>query len=165
MTHSNIQHYTPLVARTLLVLLFIISGFGFITNFAGTVGYFTAMGIPLPALMLVLVIIVKFAGSLSIISGIHAREGAWALIGFTILATLIGHTGEGQMINALKNVSIIGGLLLVAVHGAGPISLKHKCPCPKCKAHRSMMAAGGACSCGTCEGCVKEKEVEIHIEG
>ena len=157
MTHTKIQHYGPLVGRVLLALLFVVSGFGMLTNISGTAGYFASIGIPLAGLVVILVILVKFAASAMLILGIHAREGAWALIVFTALTIFIAHTGEGQMVMALKNVSIIGGLLMVAVHGAGPVSLADKCPCPKCKAKHKVSAAGGVCNCGNCEECRKAK--------
>lgn len=158
------HQYGPLVGRVLLALLFLISGLGILANLSGTAGYYAALGIPLAMLVVILVIVVKLAGSLMVITGIHAREGAWALIGFTLLTILIAHTGEGQMINALKNLSIIGGLLLVALHGAGPKSLHHKCPCPKCKVRKAgVSAAGGVCNCGNCAEC-KTAKGESHMK-
>ncbi len=148
--HSTVAHYGPLVGRVLLVLLFLVSAYGILTNFSGTAGFYASVGIPLATAAAVLVLIIKIGGSLMVATGIHARLGAWALIVFIILATLVAHIGEGQLINALKNVSIIGGLLLVAVNGAGPLSLGHKCPCPMCK---KASTAGGACNCGVCDEC------------
>lgn len=152
MTHSKIEHYGPLVGRVLLVLLFLVSAIGILTNFSGTAGFYASLGIPVATAAVVLVLIIKILGSLMVATGMHAREGAWALIVFVIFATLIGHTGEGQLIAALKNISIIGGLLMVATYGAGPLSLRDKCPCPKCKASKPAIA-GGACNCGTCDEC------------
>jgi uncharacterized membrane protein YphA (DoxX/SURF4 family) len=40
---------------------------------------------------------------------------------FTVLATLFFHLGPGQLVNALKNVAIIGGLLYLAAAGPGSI--------------------------------------------
>lgn len=153
MTHSNVEHYGPLVGRVLLVLLFIVSAIGILTNFSGTVAFYASLGIPIAAVAVVVVLIVKILGSLMVATGIHARAGAWALIVFTVLTIFVAHLGEGQMMSALKNVSIIGGLLMVTLYGAGPLSLKDKCPCPKCKAHGSVSAAGGVCNCGNCDEC------------
>ena len=133
MTHSKIQHYGPVIGRVLLALLFIISGFGILTGISGTAGYYASIGIPLASLAAILVLVVKIGGGLMVALGAHAREGAWALIIFTGIATLIAHTGEGQMVAALKNLAIMGGLLMVAVYGPGPLSVQDKCPCPPCK--------------------------------
>jgi hypothetical protein len=107
---------------------------------------------------LVLVIIVKIGGGLSLITGWHAREGALALVVFTALATVIGHSNIGdqmQMIQALKNIAIIGGLFQVIVYGPGPLSMGCSGPC--CKG----TCEGGTCSCdcshGTCN-CTCKKD-------
>lgn len=159
MTNSKIQHYGPFVARVLFALLFLISALGMLTNIGGTIGYFSSFGIPLAGLVLIIVLIAKIGGALMVATGIHAREGAWILIAFTVLTILIAHTTADQLIQALKNLAIIGGLLMIVVHGEGPISLAKKCPCPVCKAsggtHKEpeVSAAGGVCNCGNCSAC------------
>lgn len=162
MSHSKIRHYGPLVGRILLVLLFLVSGFGILMNIGGTANFYTSLGIPMAVAAAIIVLIVKLGGSLMVATGIHAREGAWALLGFTLIATLVAHTGEGQLTMALKNISIMGGLLLVAVYGAGPLSLEKKCPCPRCKkkANYETSPAGGACNCGECDACRAAKMEE-----
>jgi len=158
MTHSKIEHYGPLVGRSLLALLFILSGIGILTNIPATAGYYASLGIPLATLVAVLILIVKLASSTMLVTGIHAREGAWALVVFTVLATLVAHTGEGQMISALKNLAIVGGLLMVIVHGPGPVSWGEKCMCPLCKKKNGAVGAvGSACNCGHCDACRKAK--------
>lgn len=133
MTHSKIYSYGPLTARLLIAALFLISGFGMLMHFSGTVAYFVSLGIPVATLALIIVLAVKLGGGLMVATGIHAREGAWALIVFTLLTIVIAHIGEGQMVNALKNLAIVGGLLMIALGGPGPMSFAHKCPCPRCK--------------------------------
>ena len=59
--------------------------------------------------------------------GFKARLGGWALVLYLIPVSHIFHnfwafTGaeqQMQMINFLKNLAIMGGLLLVALRGAG----------------------------------------------
>jgi len=151
--------YGPLVARTLLVLVFVISGLGILADFGGTVGFYTAVGVPVATVAVVLALIAKLGGSAMVITGVHARTGALALIVFTLLATLIAHRGMPELINALKNLSIVGGLLMIVMHGPGPMNLAHKCPCPKCKgmAHHKAGPAGGVCNCGNCDECRRAK--------
>lgn len=130
--NSAMQQWAPLVARVAVGALFLVSGLNILFNISGTAGYYASIGLPAAMLVAIAVLVVKVGGSLMMILGVHAREGALALLIFTILATLIGHTGEGQLIAALKNVGIMGGLLLVMLHGSGPMSLSHKvCPCCK----------------------------------
>lgn len=132
--------YGPLVARVALALLFIVSGINILMNLSGTAGYYASIGIPLAMAAAVVVMLVKIVGALMVALGIHAREGALALLLFTIVATLVGHIGEGQLIPALKNVAIMGGFVLLMLQGSGKYSLHKHCPCPKCKAK----LAGGA---------------------
>ncbi|PQJ35815.1 DoxX family protein [Salinibacter sp. 10B] len=116
------RSYVPLVARLLLGLIFVMSGITKITGFAGTQQYMASHGIPATAVLLVGAIVVEVLGGLSIILGLWARVGATALVLFLIPATLIFHTDFGQqtqMIMFLKNLSIMGGLLLVMAFGTG----------------------------------------------
>ena len=143
MTHSKIQHYGPVVGRSLLALLFIVTGLGILTNIPATAGYYTTLGIPAAALVAIVVLLIKLGAGGMLVAGVHAREAAWVLIVFVIGTILIAHTGQGQLIPFLKNLAIIGGLLLIAVHGAGPISWEKKCPCPVCKAKRGESSSAG----------------------
>lgn len=104
-----------IVSRVLLAQLFIVSGFGKIAGYAGTQGYMHAMGVP--GALLPLVILVELGGGLLLVAGLFTRWVALALAGFTVVAALIFHTHFGdqiQMIMFMKNLSIAGGLLLLA---------------------------------------------------
>ena len=122
-----LNRYGPLTARILLSLLFIISGFGKIMAFNGTVQFMQSVGIPLTSFALIMVIIIEIGGGLSILLGLKTKWTAWILIGYTIIATLIFHvpylSDQNQMVNLLKNLGIIGGFILLAIHGPGPFSL------------------------------------------
>lgn len=120
------KQYLPLVGRILLGLIFVMSGFSKMSGFEGTQQHMAAQGIPLTALFLVGTILVEILGGLSVIIGYKARRGAAVLFLFLIPATLIFHTNFGdqtQMIMFLKNLAIMGGLLLVATFGPGPYSV------------------------------------------
>ena len=121
------RSYVPLLARVLLGLIFVMSGLSKITGFESTQQYMASYGMPLTAVLLVGAIVVEILGGLSIILGLWARAGAAALVLFLIPATLIFHTEFGQrtqMIMFLKNLSIMGGLLLLMAHGAGKYALR-----------------------------------------
>jgi len=76
-------------------------------------------------------IIFEVLGGLSVLLGFKARLGAIALIIFTIPAALIFHNfwafegmeQQTQMIMFMKNLAIIGGLLLITSFGSGPLSI------------------------------------------
>ena len=116
------RSYVPLFARILLGLIFVMSGITKITGFEGTQQYMASHGIPLTAVFLVGAIAVEILGGLSVILGLWPRAGAAVLVLFLIPATLIFHTDfsqQTQMIMFLKNLSIMGGLLLVMAFGGG----------------------------------------------
>lgn len=132
---SKNDAYATLAGRILLAAIFVISGFGKIVGFEGTVGYMEAYGMPMAQVFLIGAIVLELGGGLMVLLGWKARLGALALIVFTIPATLIFHqfwgiedAGEAmtQQIMFLKNLSMIGGLLILYVHGAGALSLDHR---------------------------------------
>lgn len=122
------ERYIPLIARVCLATIFLYSGFNKITGFGGTQKFMAGSGIPpqLTGLLLVGAIILELAGGLSVLLGYKARIGAIALILFLIPATLIFHTDFSQpmqVIQFLKNLGLLGGLLLLYYLGSGPLSL------------------------------------------
>ncbi len=118
------MNYIPTAARVLLALLFGVAGYGKIAGYDGTMGYMASQGVP--GMLLPLVIALELGGGLLLIAGFQTRWVALALAVFTVAASLIFHIGDGQMTMFLKNMAITGGLLLVYVHGAGPLSLDER---------------------------------------
>ncbi|WP_455369480.1 DoxX family protein [[Eubacterium] cellulosolvens] len=119
----------PLAARILISTIFIMAAVNKSMDLLGSEQYMAAYGIPAPGVLLVLSIIVEFFGGLSILLGFKAKWGAIALFIFLIPTTLIFHTevtDQIQSIMLLKNLAMMGGLLMVANYGSGPYSLdKH----------------------------------------
>lgn len=123
------MNYIPLIARIFLAAIFLRSGISKILDFGGTQQVMAANGIPLALTGLLLIgsIIFELAGGLSVLLGYKARLGAIALILFLIPTTLIFHTNfaEDMQVNQfLKNLALIGGLLMVVYFDSGPLSLK-----------------------------------------
>ena len=105
-------------AKLLLVGIFLSSGLNKIFNFAGTQKYMESAGMPMTAFFLVGAIILLLTGSVFILFNYRPKIGAYLLITFLVPATLIFHTNfadQMQMIMFMKNVSILGGLLLYSV--------------------------------------------------
>ncbi|HAZ44723.1 MAG TPA: DoxX family protein [Cyanobacteria bacterium UBA11369] len=122
------QKYIPLVARVFLTAIFLNSAYGKITGFSRTQEVMAGAGIPagLTGILLVGAIVCELFGGLSVLLGYKARWGAIALIIFLIPATLIFHTNFAermQVIQFLKNLGLLGGLLMVYSFGSGPLSL------------------------------------------
>jgi putative oxidoreductase len=119
--------WLALVGRLLLALMFLISGLNKIADPQGTQQYMAAMGMTwATTLFYVGAIVMEVAGSLSLLLGYRARAGGWLLLLFMIPTTLIFHANvadPNQMIHLLKNLSVMGGLLYVAVYGAGGLSM------------------------------------------
>lgn len=120
------KNYVPLIARILIAQIFLMAGAGKIMDPAGTQGYMAAYGMPFAGFFLLGAIAVEIGGGLSVLLGFKARWGAIALALFLIPTTLIFHTAFSerlQQIMFMKNLAIMGGLLLVAYFGSGPLSL------------------------------------------
>ncbi len=120
-----------LVGRMLLALIFVVSGFGKIGNFADTAGALASKGLPLPEVGVVLAIAVELGGGLMLVFGWKARWAALALAVFTIFASIFFHnfwtmTGEEVLTNQImffKNLAMIGGMLMVWAFGPGRYSV------------------------------------------
>lgn len=116
--------FLNLAARILMSQIFIISGVGKITGYAGTQAYMAKTGVP--GALLPLVILTELGGGLALLFGFQTRWVALALAGFTVLSALLFHLHPGdqmQMINFMKNLAMAGGLLMVVRHGAGAPSI------------------------------------------
>lgn len=120
-----------LIGRVLLSLIFVLSGFEKITGWSETSAYMASKGMPAVPFFHVMAILFELGGGLMVLLGYRARLGALALVVFVIPTTLIFHNfwaledsqQQLQMIMFLKNLSMIGGLLMVAAYGAGVFSL------------------------------------------
>ncbi len=116
--------FLNLAARILMSQIFIISGIGKITGYAGTQAYMAKMGVP--GALLPLVILVELGGGLALLFGFQTRWVALALAGFTLVSALIFHlnfSDQMQMINFMKNLAMTGGLLMFVRYGAGAPSI------------------------------------------
>ena len=115
---------SELSGRFLLGLLFLLSGLGKLGAYGATAAYMSAYGVPgglLPA-----VIAIEVLGALAVIFGWQTRAAALLLAAFSLLTAITFHSNfadQIQMIMFFKNLAIAGGLLLLAVNGAGPLSL------------------------------------------
>ena len=126
-----LQRFGPLIGRILIAFIFLFAGFGKVTGFEGTVGYIASKDLPLPQLAAVVAIIVELGGSTMLILGWNARLAAAVLFVFTAMTALFFHNfwavpadqAQNQMIHFMKNISMMGGLLFVVVHGSGPLSI------------------------------------------
>ncbi len=97
-----------------------------------TIAFSASQGVPLAWILVPLSGVVAIAGGLSILLGYRAKLGAWLIVLFLIPVTLMLHKfwtvtdpmmAQIQMILFMKNVSMLGGALLISQFGAGRFSL------------------------------------------
>lgn len=116
------------LGRVALGALFFISGLAKIGRFAGVAGYMASKGLPAAEFLLTATIALEVGAGLALAVGWRVRYAAWALIAFTALATVFFHAFwsaeasayQNQLNHFLKNIAIMGGLLLLGAAGSGP---------------------------------------------
>jgi len=128
----------PLIGRILIAIFFIPSGLQMIAGFSATEGYIASLGLPAPALGVVIGIVtdVLIAGMLLV--GFKARWAALALATFCLVTAFFFHNywaspADQQMmqhLNFYKNCAIAGGLLFVCAFGPGRYSLDARSTSP-----------------------------------
>ncbi len=120
------QRNTTFVARVLLSLIFIMSGLGKIAAPAATIGYISSVGAPMPTVAYGIAVFVEVGLGLALLVGYQAKLAATGIAIFTLAAAFLFHNNfsdQIQMIMFMKNITIIGGLLLVVAYGAGGFSI------------------------------------------
>jgi putative oxidoreductase len=130
---GTLQAVGALVGRVLLVAIFIYSGYGKLMDPAGTKQFMAGVGhLPHVNILYVCAVIVELGGGLLVAVGFKARFAAAALFLFLIPVTLTFHTAIAdpmQRLHLLTNLAILGGLLMVTVHGPGRISMDGQLCC------------------------------------
>jgi putative oxidoreductase len=119
-----------LLGRFLFALIFLMAA---PNNFSSqTIAYAASQGVPLASIAVPIAGVLSLAGGLSVLLGYRAKIGAWLLIAFLAAVTPMMHNfwtvtdpmmHQMQLIMFLKNLSMMGGALLVTQFGAGPWSL------------------------------------------
>ena len=120
-----------LLARIALSTIFLMSGIGKIMDWSGTAATMEREGMVAIPFFLACAIVCEIAGGAGLLAGFVTRGAAGLLVIFLIPTTLIFHdfwTYDGQqrtvqMINFLKNLAIMGGLLKFVATGAGAYSV------------------------------------------
>lgn len=135
MKSNTLQSVGTLLGRVMIATIFLMSAVGNkIPKFNDVAGYMASEGVPIPQVMLAGAIVFLIAGSLSIIVGYKARSGAAFLLVFLVLATYFFHdfwNFEGQeqqmqMIQFMKNLSLMGTMVFLISNGSGAMSLDNR---------------------------------------
>jgi len=125
MLESLNNKYVLAAGRILLVLIYFIGGFGLLTGNI-PIDYAAAKGVPAIAVWAGFAI--KLFGGLAVIIGFQARLAACLLILFTLGTAFIFHPFwvEGQWNIFWKEISMIGGLMVLAAVGPGALSFDER---------------------------------------
>ena len=124
-----ISKWAQVVGRVVLGTVFVVSGFGKLAAWRGTVAYAGSKGVP--EILLAIATALELLGAVSVVVGFRARWGALALLIFLVPVTLVFHNfwavpaaqQQMEMVNFLKNLAIGGGLLIVLGRGPGAFSI------------------------------------------
>lgn len=114
--------------RLFIAVIFLLSALGNkIPQFQNVVEYMRSEGVPAPAVMLVGAIVFLLVGGASVVTGYKIQIGAGLLLAFLILATYYfhdfwnfeGEQAQQQMIQFMKNLSLMGTMMFLIANGAG----------------------------------------------
>ncbi|MCU0931200.1 MAG: DoxX family protein [Serpentinimonas sp.] len=128
---NALQAPFALLARLLMVALFLPAGIRKIGGFEGTAGYIASVGLPFPTLGAAIAVVVEIVAPLLLLVGLQTRWAALVLAIFTLAASVFFHNfwampAEQQFMQQLmfmKNIGVVGGLLAITAFGAGAFSL------------------------------------------
>ena len=126
-----LERVSSLGGRILLSLVFLAGAYWKVKYWSPTVQMLDLKGIPAPAAALAVAAILELAGGLAVLVGLKARLAALVLFLYLLPVTATMHSFFGlegaerqeQTIHFMKNLAIMGGLLMVTVSGAGSFSV------------------------------------------
>jgi putative oxidoreductase len=132
---NSINDELILVARLLLATLFLIFGWRKLRDFSGTISQMAQLGVPVPVLAAGVATFMELPVAFAVAVGAFTRPSALLMFLYTLGTALIGHrywttTGADYvdtMDSFYKNLSIMGGFLLLYITGAGKYSIDALC--------------------------------------
>ncbi|GKW13223.1 DoxX family protein [Pectobacterium sp. IFB5596] len=117
------------IGRALIAIVFVISGLSKIGASEATQGYIASVGLPFPLLGYLIALVVEIGGGMLLLIGYRTRVVALVLSAFTVATALFFHhnfADQNAMINFLKNIIIVGGLLQIVAFGPSKYSIDAK---------------------------------------
>ena len=128
---SAINHAVILAARLFLAALFLIFGWRKLRDYSGTVSQMVQDGVPMPVLATAVAIFMELPVAFAVAVGAFTRPSAVLMVLYTLGTSLIEHrywtmTGADRLASLegfYKNLSIMGGFLLLFITGAGKYSI------------------------------------------
>ena len=128
---NDINDAVILAGRLFLTALFLIFGWRKLRDYSGTVSQMVQLGVPVPVLATVVSIFMELPVAFAVAVGAFTRLSAALLALYALGTALIGHrywTVRGaDFVDSLdgiyKDLSIMGGFLLLSITGAGKYSI------------------------------------------
>jgi putative oxidoreductase len=128
---SGINNELILAARLLLATLFLIFGWRKLRDHSGTVSQMVQLGVPTPVLATVVSIFMELPVAFAIAIGVFTRSAAALMASYALGTAVIGHrywtAKDADYVDSLdgfyKDLSIMGGFLLLSMTGAGKYSI------------------------------------------
>ena len=127
------------LVRILLSFMFIMSGYGKLADPTGTAGMISGAGLPAADLLAYAAGLYELVAGLFILVGFQTKITAWTVALFCVFTGLVFHTGtvaiegwpEGALgwintpnqIMVMKNITLAGGYIALAITGAGAYSI------------------------------------------
>jgi len=129
--NATTQSWMLLLGRILVGSLFVVIGIRTVMFYAGSVGYFTKLGFPVPEATTWLAFIIDIGAGFLLIVGWKTQWVSWLLVVFVAIAIAMAHRFwefdatqyANQLNHFLKDLAIIGGLLYVITFGPGAMSV------------------------------------------
>ena len=116
-----------LIGRIFISAVFLLSGFNKIGNYEGTVGWMESFG--MPGIFLIPAILLEIGAPILIMAGYKVKISATLLSVFCVVTAVIFHSDfsdQMQFISFMKNISLAGGFLFLAINGAKDFSFDKK---------------------------------------
>ena len=131
---SGTSDALSLIGRICLAVIFVMSGFSKIGGFEGLVGQIASKGFPAAQVFAVATIVIELGVGLMLVAGWKARWAAFLLAVFTAIVSIFFHNFWAvpeaekmmQQIQFMKNLALIGGLLMVTAFGPGRLSIDRR---------------------------------------
>ena len=129
---SNTNNALILLVRILLSFMFILAGFGKITDAAGTAGMIAGAGLPAATFLAYVAGLFELLAGLAVLTGFQVRIVGWLLAGFCVFTGVVFHlpyASGTELVNILnqimvmKNITLAGAYILLATVGAGAYSI------------------------------------------
>jgi putative oxidoreductase len=132
---NGINDEVVLAARLFLATLFLIFGWRKLRDYSSTVSQMVQDRVPMPVLATGVAIFMELPVAFAVAVGAFTRPSAVLLVLYTLGTSLIEHrywtiTGADQLASMegfYKNLSVMGGFLLLYVTGAGKYSIDVLC--------------------------------------